>query len=101
MSSPKTNQLLDFGSNESTLPQKKTIINLQTKSDISYLTSCWVPKDISWAVMKNMKSEDILNLCFVNKYYANEICTDDFWKYYAKEKYGVTEKHTHYPQKDM
>jgi len=68
---------------------------------INYLESKNFPKEIAWRVMTHMKLEDINNLCIINKYYYDEVCTDIFWRYYVEQKYGITEKYVYQNWRDI
>lgn len=45
-----------------------------------------IPREIQYKIMMDLNLDELLNLCSVSKK-MNKVCSENFWKYYAKNKY--------------
>lgn len=51
-----------------------------------------MPKELIWKTMFYLPVNSIKSWCSTNKYFKEEICTDEFWRLYLKNKYKITVK---------
>ncbi len=47
-------------------------------------------KDVDNIILDNMNDRDLLSFCSTNKYNADTVCNEDFWKRRFKNKFGYS-----------